>query len=280
MVEAHPKLSLYIPAFNAEQHIARCVCSVLAQTSPLDEVLIVDDGSNDRTADIAGAYPVRLIKHEVNRGIAAARNTGLRNARNGLVASLDSDCVAEPDWLERLVAHFQGNRTALVGGRLEEAVQRTAADRFRKLHLRQNWGQKPTDSPPFVYGSNTLARRDAIAAAGWYDERFRTNYEDVDISQRLRARGYDLYYESSAIVRHLKEDDDLSVLRALWRYGRIGYRRRISLPIVLGHVAYNTKMSFQFLRADWRTEDWGVLRLDLSLPVRFAIWDWRLWRET
>jgi GT2 family glycosyltransferase len=271
---------LYVPAFNGERYIASCITAILAQTLPPDEVLIVDDGSSDRTTEIAGRFPVTIIRHEVNRGLAAARNTGLRNARNNLVASLDQDCVAAPDWLEQLSARFPGDRTALGGGRLEEGAQRTAADRFRKLHVRGDFGTESKVNPWFVHGSNTLARKDAIAAVGWYDERFWTSYEDVDISERLRAGAYNLYYEPSAVVYHIKQDDNHSVLRTLWRYNRLGYRRAINLPNVLSRVVQNTAWSIRCVMSDLRSEDWGVLRLDLIFPVYFARWDWRLLLET
>ena len=280
MSEAPRPISLYVPAYNAERYLARCIESILVQTLRPDEILIVDDGSTDRTAEIARGFPVTLVPHGTNKGLAAARNTGVRHARNGLVASLDADTMAEPDWLERLAAAFVGERTALGGGRLEEAVQRTAADRFRKLHLAQNWGGEPRRNPRYVFGSNTLVRKDAVAEAGGYDERFRTNYEDLDLSNKLRALGYETYYEPSAVVRHLKEDDDASILRALWRYNQLGYRRAINLPNVLSRVGQNVFMALRFVAADAGKEDQGVLRLDLAIPVAFARWDWRLLRES
>ncbi len=273
-------VSLYVPAFNAERYVARCIESILAQTLRPDEILVVDDGSTDRTAEIARGYSVAVVAHGANKGLAAARNTGVRAARNNLVAALDADCVPQPDWLERLAARFAGERTALGGGRLEEAVQKTAADRFRKLHLVQNWGTAPIRNPRYVFGSNTLLRKDRVEEAGWYDERFRTNYEDLDLSNRLRARDYETFYEPSAVVHHLKEDDDASILRAMWRYNQLGYRRAINLPNVLGRIGQNGLASLRFVLSDSRTEDWGVLRLDLQIPLSFARWDWRLLRES
>ena len=278
-MDPRPRISLYVPAYNAERYLARCLEAIQAQTLRPDEVLVVDDGSTDRTAEIARGYPVTVVPHGVNQGLAAARNTGVRSARNELVASLDADCRPEPEWLERLAARFVGERTALGGGRLEEAVQRTAGDRFRKLHMPQHWGSEPRTNPPHVHGNNNLGRKSALLEVGGYDERLRTNFEDVDLSRRLRARGYDTYYEPSALVWHLKEDDGSSILRALWRYTRLGYEEPITRANVLRRVGRNVRVAFRLLTVDAHLGDWEVLRLDALIPIYFAAWDGRLLRE-
>jgi glycosyltransferase involved in cell wall biosynthesis len=68
------KISLYIPCYNVEGHIERCIKGVLKQTLQPEKILVIDDGSTDRTAEIASNYPVKVIKHGSNRGLAAARN--------------------------------------------------------------------------------------------------------------------------------------------------------------------------------------------------------------
>ena len=73
------KVSLYIPCLNAEQFIGKCIDAILYQTRVPDEIIVVDDGSTDRTAEVASCYRVKVASHSVNRGLGAARNTGIRN---------------------------------------------------------------------------------------------------------------------------------------------------------------------------------------------------------
>ncbi len=98
-----PRFSVVIPAYQAEATLARAIDSVLDQTWPAEEVLVVDDGSSDRTGEIARAYgpPVRLLRQD-NAGVSAARNLGAREARGDWLAFLDAD-----DWYypERLAQH-------------------------------------------------------------------------------------------------------------------------------------------------------------------------------
>ncbi len=136
-------MSVYIPAYNSAEFLSRAIDGLLAQTIPANEILVIDDGSRDSTAEIAARYPaVTLIRHPHNIGLGAARNTGFRTARNELVASLDADCVPDPGWLAGLVRHFDDPKVAGVGGRLIEGNQRTVADRWRRAHMPQEWGDR------------------------------------------------------------------------------------------------------------------------------------------
>ncbi|MDR5708499.1 MAG: glycosyltransferase family 2 protein, partial [Armatimonadota bacterium] len=95
-----PTVSLVIPAHNAEAYLREALDSVFAQTRPPDEVIVVDDGSLDRTPEIAASYGdrVRLVR-QPNRGEAAARNTGVRVAQGELIAFLDADDAWLPGYL-------------------------------------------------------------------------------------------------------------------------------------------------------------------------------------
>ena len=104
-----PRVSLYIPAYNAAGFLNASIEALLSQTLPPDEILVVDDGSRDATVDVVSRYKeAKLIRHDRNRGLAAARNTAVRAARNELVGSVDADCAADPAWLEKLVPCVRG----------------------------------------------------------------------------------------------------------------------------------------------------------------------------
>ena len=95
-------VSVIIPAFNRAELVRRAVDSVLAQRTTPDEIIVVDECSTDATPEVAGSLGARVIRHEQNRGAAAARNTGLAEARNDWVALLDSDDEWLPNLLEVL----------------------------------------------------------------------------------------------------------------------------------------------------------------------------------
>jgi len=276
------RVSLYIPCLNVEGYIAPVLEGVLHQSLPVDEILIVDDGSTDRTVEIAGRYPVTIVRHERNRGLAPARNTGFLRSRNDLVAALDADCVPDATWLETLVSAMANPSVALAGGKLVETRLDSVADRWRQSHMPQDWGDARIVNPKFVFGSNTVARKSAVDEVGGYDERMRTNGEDVDLSQRLRARGHDFIYEPAALVRHLRRDSVASVLSAYWRWWRFGVNAyadgvRLSSIAATFYRAHFRTSFLQCAAKDLRERKFGLLPLDLLVPVYMPYRDLRLY---
>src|SRR6185503_2024667 len=103
-------VSAVIPAYQAAAFLADAVESVLAQTEPVGEIVVVDDGSTDGTAAVAASFGdrVRYVRQE-NQGVAAARNRGVAEARGRLVAFLDADDTWEPEKTARQLAHLRAH---------------------------------------------------------------------------------------------------------------------------------------------------------------------------
>jgi glycosyltransferase involved in cell wall biosynthesis len=287
MIAQSYKVSLYIPCYNAERYIAGSIEGALHQTYPLDEIIVVDDGSKDKTREVASRFPVRVIRHERNRGTAAARNTGFRAARNELVASLDADCVAEPDWLEHLVPLMDGPRVGAAAGRVEEARLETVADRWRQAHLRLDWGNTRVANPPFLFGANGLHRKSVVQEVGGYDEvvwRWRVINEDGYISNRMRERGYRLIYDPSALVKHVKQDSGRSVLYnrwCWWRHGVGAYSKHIRLRSIAAtfYRAHFRTMFFENVSQDIRGGRFELLGLDLLCLFYMPYCDFKLYLQ-
>jgi cellulose synthase/poly-beta-1,6-N-acetylglucosamine synthase-like glycosyltransferase len=280
------KISLYIPCYNAERYIARTLEGALRQTCSLDEILVINDGSRDCTREIASRYPVRIVSHEQNRGLPAARNTGFRSARNELVASLDADCVAEPDWLEKLVPHLDDPKVAGASGRLEETLLTSLADRWRQAHLPEDWGNSVVVNPPFLFGANGLHRKSAMEEAGGYDEvAMRASGEDTDMSRKLLERGYNLIYDPVAVIKHIKQDTLRSVLDTRWKWWRYGvqaYFQRIRLRSIAAtfYRAHFRTMFFEHLAQDLYSGRYELLWLDSLCLFYMPYRDLKLYWQT
>ncbi|HYY72222.1 MAG TPA: glycosyltransferase family 2 protein [Candidatus Bathyarchaeia archaeon] len=279
------KVSVYIPAHNAGEFLERSIKGLLAQSLPPDEILVIDDGSRDNSAEIAAAHKgVTLIRHPVNKGLAAARNTAMKAARNDFVASIDADCIAHPDWLSLLARNMDDPKLAGVGGELIEGVQETLADRWRAVHLSQQWGNLPLRNPLFLFGCNNLFRKSAVVEVGGYDERMRTNGEDTNLCARLRAKGWDLLYDPSARAIHLRHDTIRSVLNAYWRWWRFGvnsYANGARLRSVIGHALF-VHFRYNFLQAaqkDFHSSRWSLLGFDFLLLGYLPYRDFCLWLD-
>src|SRR5574337_57403 len=193
MPEATPAVSVVIPAYNAAWCVRRAVDSVLAQTFTDFELLVVDDGSTDDTAAVLNTYGDRLrIVSKPNGGLSSARNAGIDAARGRYVAFLDADDGWLPEKLERQVALMDAN-PALVFCSTAARIESPDGE------VLGEWACGPSPLPTLEAifatnahvagsGSAVLARRDAFARTGGFDENLRS-LEDIDMWMRLAAIG-------------------------------------------------------------------------------------------
>ena len=109
-------VSVVVCAYNAERTMEDCLTSLEKLNYSDYEVIVVNDGSTDRTREIAERFPYARLINQENKGLSAARNVGVAAATGEIVAFTDSDCVADPDWLFYLVAKFLSSDLSAVGG--------------------------------------------------------------------------------------------------------------------------------------------------------------------
>ncbi|MDD5115954.1 MAG: glycosyltransferase family 2 protein [Candidatus Omnitrophica bacterium] len=270
------KTALYIPCFNAQRDIRSCLDAVFSQSRQADDILVVDDGSSDTTADIAEEYPVRIIRHARNLGLAAARNSAIKNTDADLIASLDSDCLPDKDWFSYLFKRMEMPNIAGAGGKMTEADTSGLFDKWRSVHMGQHWGNSKRLNPPFLFGSNTLFRRKLLLSAGSYNEKYRSNYEDVDISIRLRKKGFGLFYEPRAVVKHLKKDDMFSLLNNFWKWNFTYYIKEgfYKTPERFAFkLKDNIGLSNRFLEEDLTKKRHRLVYLDFLIALHHSLRD-------
>ncbi len=207
-----PTVTLVIPGRNCEATIAQCLEAIVPMLdhTPLREIIFVDDGSTDRTPDIVADFPVRCIPGG-GRGPGAARNVGWREARHPLVWFVDSDCVAQPGALERLLPQMADPKVGGVSGSygimnpqslLACLIHEEIIQRHRSMPLRVN----------FLATFNVLYRRDILQRVDGFDERY-LKAQDAELSFRVMAEGYDLAFEGESRVRHYHPTRLFSYLR-------------------------------------------------------------------
>ncbi len=274
-------VTVYTPCYNGARYLRRSLPALFAQTLPPAEILVVDDGSTDGSAELArelgrGApVPVRVLAQPANRGLGAARNRAVREARTPLVAAVDADVVAEPGWLAALVAELDDPSVHGAGGDLRELYQQGLANRWRATHMRQSWGDARLEGVPFLYGANHVYRRETLLEVGLFDERCRTNGEDVDLGRRLLEKGRRLVYTPAAVCHHLRRDTLPSLLDTYWRWRFYGNRRDLSLAWTLKQNRGNFRWWPEHLRADLSAREFGNLAVDLLVPFYRTWRDWK-----
>lgn len=233
---ALPRVSVVVCTRDGAATLGECLDGIAALDYPDVETIVVDDGSIDETAAIAAARPGVQLISTPNRGLSAARNTGLDAASGELVAYLDDDAFPDPHWL-RYVAHaLAGTQHAGVGGPNlpvpgDGLVAASVANApGGPVHVLL------TDTvAEHIPGCNMTFRRDRLVAIGGFDEQFRVAGDDVDVCWRLQARGWTLGFHAAAVVWHHRRGS----VRRFWRQQR-GYGRAEALLERTWPEKYNT----------------------------------------
>jgi GT2 family glycosyltransferase len=215
-----PRISVVVCSYNGSRTIGECLDSLARLEYPDYEVIVVDDGSTDRTAPIARQYDVRLTR-SVNRGLSAARNSGLELATGEIVAYIDDDAHADPHWLTHLAATFLTTDHVGVGGPNVpppgdgEVAHAVAGAPGGPVHVLLS--DREAEHLP---GCNMAFRKSALEAIGGFDPRFRTAGDDVDVCWRLRDRGWTLGFNAAALVWHHRRGSVKTYWRQQMGYGR------------------------------------------------------------
>ncbi len=215
-----PHISVVVCTYNGARIIRDCLEGLQKLEYPSFEVIVVDDGSTDASAAVAGEYGVRLIRTQ-QRGLSHARNTGIEAATGEIVAFIDDDAYPDPHWLTYLAAAFLNTAHAGVGGpniappgdgRIADCVANAPGNPVHILLTDREAEHIP--------GCNMAFRKACLEAIDGFDPRYRVAGDDVDVCWRLRQRGWTLGFSPAAVVWHHRRNS----VRAYWKqqqgYGR------------------------------------------------------------
>lgn len=233
-MQAHPSVSIVIPCFNQGSFLKEAIESVLGQTRRADRIIVVDDGSVDNTAAVASEYPQVGYVFQKNRGLAAARNTGLRRVTTEFVLFHDSDDILKPAAIERcLMALDKHPQAAFVYGGfwwvdqkrgfIGEELAKPQTDHFGAL-LAKNY---------IMMHGTVMYRTEILRSAGGFNESL-PRCEDYDVYLRLTQSHSIASYEGVA-AEYRRHNENISlnaplmlktVRKLLARYTRIAQTKQ------------------------------------------------------
>lgn len=231
-----PSISVVVPVWNGERTIGDCLASILRTDYPADrrEVIVVDNASTDRTAEIIDRFPVER-ENEPRRGPSAARNHGIKASRGEIVAFIDADCIATTRWLGELAAGFADEETFAVAGEIVAFPPTTPAERYHAMR-KSKWQESALSlSRPFPITANVAFRRETFDAIGLFDTRLRTA-QDKDFGWRFFDAGLKLVYSERALVlhRHRPTARGLFMQHVMWGHGAALLHQKHGLPWSVG----------------------------------------------
>lgn len=222
MTDTGPLASVVV-AVHRDPRARRLVASLACQTLPAQdyEVIIVENGSAD-LAGIEGAHKIVRYAHLPAANSAAARNAGLALARGRFLLLTDADCVARPDWAEKLTARLASGApdgVAVVGGSIVKHAPTTWAQRhaITIVNGQQGLSYLPALHVPYVAGANAGYVTSRLREVGGFDEDLISG-NDVDVCYKLGLRGYQIVLVSDAVVEHEDRATVPQHFRRFYRY--------------------------------------------------------------
>jgi GT2 family glycosyltransferase len=215
-----PFISIIVPTRNRPRQVAACAAVLGRLQYPRDryEVIFVDDGSEPPVV----APGARVIR-QPGRGPAAARNTGVREARGELLAFTDDDCAPAPDWLRHIAQHLTAEPDRLLGGRVINALpDNLFAEASQQLvSYLYEYFNSGAAGPQFFTSNNLAVRRQLLLSVGGFDESLpRAAAEDRELCDRWLHLGHRLAYAPEMIVHHAHDLTPRSFWQQHFNYGR------------------------------------------------------------
>jgi poly-beta-1,6 N-acetyl-D-glucosamine synthase len=220
-----PRVTVLVPAYNEETVILDTVKSALASNYPNLEILVINDGSTDRTAELVqqtyGRDPrVRLLLQS-NHGKPSALNHGLTEATGEIVVSIDADTVVDPEAIPRLVRHFENPKVGAVAGNVKVMNRNRWLTRWQALEYitSQNLEKRAFDllnCIPVVPGAVGAWRTELLRSMGGFSGD--TVAEDTDLTLTIRRNGWKILYDEEAIGRTEVPETMEALIRQRFRW--------------------------------------------------------------
>lgn len=234
---------MIIPAYQARKYLPECLESIGNQTLLPKEILVIDDASPDRIDDIVADFtarpgfpPIRLIRHEINRGQAAGRNTGIQASRSEWLAFIDADDIWAPDHLEEAMATLQSTGADLAfcpATIFENDIHQYAAGFVERPVTPEEESLAPLAllKRCFIIMSSVVARTSAIRSVGGFDEDEKMRaVEDLDCFMKLLKTGATFAMSEKSTLFYRKHPESATC--------RKGYMIRQVVHVTEQHLAW------------------------------------------
>ena len=230
----YPSFSVIVCSYNGSATIRDTMKGLMSLKYPNFEVIVVNDGSKDNLAEIVREYPVKLITTS-NCGLSSARNTGMYNAKNEILAYIDDDAYPDEHWLHYLAYAYMTSTHAGMGGpNIIPAEDGPIATCVANAPGGPVHVLSTDEIAEHVPGCNLSVRKNVLMKIGGFDPIYRAAGDDVDVCWRIQEAGYTIGFHPSALVWHHRRNS----LKAYWKQQQ-GYGKAEALLEVKWPEKYN-----------------------------------------
>ncbi len=257
------RISVIVPFYNAEDTLLLCINALLAQTLQPAEIILVDNNSDDKSAEIAKKiaeqYPgVVIILTELRQGPGRARNKGMQHATGEIICFTDADCIPEPDWLNVIVRPFQNSQIGAVAGQIKGSGSETVFEKFHYLFtLKGSQQSELFKAFTLVRGgfptANLAVRKNLLERLQGFDASMGTYGEDFDLCARIYQAGFYIQYTTGAAVFH----EHRNTLKSTWKQSfGFGYGHSILLKKYFERMVLVELPRYSYSSQKWPLRMW------------------------
>lgn len=216
-MKKQPLVSIIIPVYNAAQDLYRCLEAVKSSSYPSYEVIVVDDASTDRTAEVARGNGASVLQLPTQSGPAAARNYGAKKAKGDILLFVDSDVLIKQETIALVVKDFSKYPEigALFGSYDDNPAEENFVSQYKNLLHHFVHQISRTEAVTFWAGCGAVRKKVFYAVGGFDKDKYsRPCIEDIELGYRLKKMGYRILLDKDLQVKHLKKWTLQSLLRA------------------------------------------------------------------
>jgi glycosyltransferase involved in cell wall biosynthesis len=202
------KISVIVPVYNGEYFLNHCLDALLNSNYSLFEIIVVDDCSTDKSAEISRAKGAKVLTMSRNSGPAAARNFAAENVDGDILLFVDADVVVKRDTLSKVVESFNQNPdiSALFGSYDDSPKEQNFLSQYKNLQHHFVHQTSNPEASTFWAGLGAIRREVFIKIGGFDCERFAIpSIEDIELGVRLRSAGYKILLNREIQAKHLKK---------------------------------------------------------------------------
>ena len=201
------RVSVIVPAYNEEKYIASCLKAIVDQTTPADEIIVVNNNSTDATAEIVATFPQVTLINEPKQGMIPARNKGFDTAIGDIIARTDADTKVPNDWVEKIKKRFteDPDLQALSGPARFEALPKAVQPKNWLTVIAFNATYRRTTHHDVLFGPNMAIRKSMwkiVKNEVCLDDKI--VHEDMDLALHIGKKGKILFDETLVVISSLR----------------------------------------------------------------------------
>ena len=251
----NPKIDVIVPCYNVDKVVERCIRSIINQEYDNEvNIYLVNDGSTDKTLNILNQFSsyknINIINHQNNRGLSAARNSGIRAGSSEIIFFLDSDMIVNKDWLKIHVSILADNNVVGVVGDYVLPIDKNPNELDEYLYDRRRGARQFGDNKEIKFSyflfSNTSIKRYAFDSIGLFDENINSyGGEDTELAIRLSEKFPNAFrFSSKGLSQHCSDKTMKEFQKSMYDYGKI------NLPLLLKkYPKYKNDLGGQYIHS-------------------------------